>query len=99
MSAAEAFHAYLTDRAAADAFSGVALLTRGDTPLFAEAYGYASRAWQVKADLHTRYDTASVTKDACRNKLTDFRIRSLLLACRISPQSSVWKQCTSGCCP
>ena len=62
MSAAEAFHAYLTDRAAADAFAGVALLTRGDTPLFAEAYGYASRAWQVKADLHTRYDTASVTK-------------------------------------
>ncbi|MCC7361157.1 MAG: beta-lactamase family protein [Anaerolineales bacterium] len=62
MTAAAAFHAYLTDRAARDAFSGVALLTRGDETLFAEAYGYASRAWQVPAGLHTRFDIASVTK-------------------------------------
>ncbi len=60
--AADALHAYLTDRAAQDVFSGVALLTRGSETLFAGAYGYASRAWQVKTDLHTRFDTASITK-------------------------------------
>jgi CubicO group peptidase (beta-lactamase class C family) len=60
--AADALHAYLTDRAAQDAFSGVALLTRGSETLLAEAYGYASRAWHVPASLDTRFDTASVTK-------------------------------------
>jgi len=58
----DALHAYLTDRTAQDAFSGVVLLTRGGQTLFAEAYGYASRAWQIKNRLDTRFDTASVTK-------------------------------------
>ena len=47
---------------ATDQFSGVVLITQGDTRLFAGAYGYANRGWQVKNTLATRFDTASVTK-------------------------------------
>lgn len=43
-------------------FAGVALITQGDATLFAGAYGYASRAWQVKNTLDMRFDTASITK-------------------------------------
>lgn len=43
-------------------FSGVVLITQGDARLFAGAYGYAHRGWQVKNTLATRFDTASVTK-------------------------------------
>ncbi len=60
--AADVLHAYLTDLTAQDAFAGVVLLTRGGQTLFAEAYGDASRAWQVKNNLATRFDCASVTK-------------------------------------
>jgi CubicO group peptidase (beta-lactamase class C family) len=53
---------YLRQRAANNAFSGVALLTQGDTILFREAYGYASRTWHVPTQVTTRFDTASITK-------------------------------------
>lgn len=53
---------YLQALETANQFSGVVLITQGDTRLFAGAYGYASRAWQVKNTLATRFDTASVTK-------------------------------------
>lgn len=52
----------LQRRADEDTFSGVALITRGSERLFAGAYGYASRAWQIPCTLDTRFDTASVTK-------------------------------------
>ena len=53
---------YFRHQEAQDLFSGAALITRGATRLYAGAYGYASRAWRVPNDLHTRFDTASVTK-------------------------------------
>ena len=53
---------YFRHRAAQDLFSGAVLITQGATQLYARAYGYASRAWRVPNTLHTRFDTASVTK-------------------------------------
>jgi CubicO group peptidase (beta-lactamase class C family) len=43
-------------------FSGVVLITQGQSSLFSGAYGYASRPWQIKNSLATRFDTASITK-------------------------------------
>lgn len=53
---------YFEQLAAADKFAGVVLITQGEQQLYAGAYGYASRAWQVKNTLAMRFDTASITK-------------------------------------
>ncbi len=53
---------YFRDLEARDVYSGVVLVTQGDNELFAGAYGCASRAWDVRNTLETRFDTASVTK-------------------------------------
>jgi CubicO group peptidase (beta-lactamase class C family) len=53
---------YFSTLEAQDAFSGVALVTQGDDELFAAPYGYASRAWNIRNRLDTRFDTASITK-------------------------------------
>jgi CubicO group peptidase (beta-lactamase class C family) len=53
---------YFRHRAAQDLFSGVVLITRGASRLYARAFGYASRAWRVPNTLDTRFDTASITK-------------------------------------
>ncbi len=45
-----------------DKFSGVVLITRGHTHVYAGAYGYASRPWKIRNTLDTRFDTASITK-------------------------------------
>jgi beta-lactamase family protein len=45
-----------------DLFSGVVLITRGASRLYARAFGYAGRAWRVPNTLDTRFDTASITK-------------------------------------
>jgi CubicO group peptidase (beta-lactamase class C family) len=55
-------HRYLRDRAAADAFSGVARVTVAGAERFAGSYGWASRAWRIPNTLDTRFDTASITK-------------------------------------
>jgi CubicO group peptidase (beta-lactamase class C family) len=43
-------------------FSGVVLITQGESCLYSAAFGYASRPWKVKNSLDTRFDTASITK-------------------------------------
>jgi CubicO group peptidase (beta-lactamase class C family) len=43
-------------------FSGTVLVSRNAAPLFAGAWGYASRTWQIKNTLDTLFPTASVTK-------------------------------------
>lgn len=43
-------------------FSGVVLITQGESSLYTGAFGYASRSWKVKNSLGTRFDTASITK-------------------------------------
>jgi CubicO group peptidase (beta-lactamase class C family) len=48
--------------AAADAFSGVVLVGRGDAPLYARAIGQASRAWNVPNRVDTKFNLGSVTK-------------------------------------
>ena len=53
---------YMQQRVEQDAFSGVVLITQGNSQLFAGSYGYASRSWKVPNTLTTRFDTASVTK-------------------------------------
>jgi CubicO group peptidase (beta-lactamase class C family) len=53
---------YIQHRAAQDLFSGAVLITQNASPLYARAYGYASRAWRVPNTLDIRFDTASITK-------------------------------------
>jgi CubicO group peptidase (beta-lactamase class C family) len=45
-----------------DEFSGVVLITQGDSQLFAGAYGYASRTWKIRNTLDMRFGTAYITK-------------------------------------
>jgi CubicO group peptidase (beta-lactamase class C family) len=53
---------YFRELEAQDAFSGVVLITCGETQLYAAAYGYASRPFRIPNTLDTRFDTASITK-------------------------------------
>lgn len=62
MDATSELNAYFEDLESRDAFSGVVLITRGGSRLFARPYGYASRAWRTPNTLETRFDTASITK-------------------------------------
>lgn len=54
----DGLHGFLTE----NRFSGVVLLKRGEQTLFEGAYGLASPRWGVANTLHTRFDTASITK-------------------------------------
>src|SRR5947208_15785555 len=53
---------YMQQCAEQDNFSGVVLITQGSSQLFAGAYGYAGRSWEVPQTLTNPFDTASVTK-------------------------------------
>jgi CubicO group peptidase (beta-lactamase class C family) len=53
---------HLDERAAAGEFSGVALLTRGDSTLLAGAWGESDRAAHTRATLDTRFNLASIGK-------------------------------------
>ena len=55
-------HPYFQALEREDRFSGVVRITQGEHEIFAGAYGYASRPWQVPNTLATRFDTASITK-------------------------------------
>jgi CubicO group peptidase (beta-lactamase class C family) len=46
----------------ADRFSGVVGVVQGDHELLLDAFGYASRTWNIRATVETRFDTASITK-------------------------------------
>ena len=54
--------ALLRELEAADRFSGAVAVAEGDQELLLEAYGYASRTWDIPATVETRFDTASITK-------------------------------------
>src|SRR5215208_3902797 len=54
--------ALLRQLEAADEFSGAVAVAQGDEELLLEAYGYASRTWNIPATVETRFDTASITK-------------------------------------
>lgn len=53
---------YFQQRAEQELFSGVVLIHQGEQQTYAQAYGYASRSWQMPNTLETRFDTASITK-------------------------------------
>jgi CubicO group peptidase (beta-lactamase class C family)/predicted alpha/beta superfamily hydrolase len=53
---------YLEKLSAADEFSGVVLVARGDTPLFQRAYGLADRGRGAPNRLDTRFSLASMGK-------------------------------------
>lgn len=53
---------YFQQLEAEDKFSGVVLITQGDSPLYEGAFGYAHRGWKIKNALDVRFDTASITK-------------------------------------
>jgi CubicO group peptidase (beta-lactamase class C family) len=55
-------NAYFQDLEQDHRFSGVVLVTQGDTQLYTGAYGYANRTWNIPNALDIRFDTASVTK-------------------------------------
>jgi CubicO group peptidase (beta-lactamase class C family) len=52
----------LRELEAADEFSGVVGLRHGDQELLLDAFGYASRTWNIPTTVETRFDTASITK-------------------------------------
>jgi len=62
LDAASELNAYFEGLESRDAFSGVVLITRGGSRLYAGTYGHASRAWKIPNTLETRFDTASITK-------------------------------------
>jgi CubicO group peptidase (beta-lactamase class C family) len=60
--ALEAVAALLRELDAAGEFSGVVGLKQGDEHLLLDAFGYASRTWNIPTTVDTRFDTASITK-------------------------------------
>jgi CubicO group peptidase (beta-lactamase class C family) len=62
MKAAHVLDQYFQELEQQDEFSGVVLITQGESRLYAGAYGYASRPWKIKNTLDMRFDTASITK-------------------------------------
>jgi CubicO group peptidase (beta-lactamase class C family) len=62
MNASGVLDRYFQELEGQDRFSGVVLITQGDSRLYAGAYGYASRPWKIKNTLEMRFDTASITK-------------------------------------
>lgn len=57
-----AVEARLRKLEAADRFSGVVGVRRGDQELMSGAFGYASRTWDVPMAPGMRFDSASITK-------------------------------------
>ena len=62
MSLADQLHTMFIDLDRRDAYSGVVLVTRGETTEYEGAFGFANRAWHVRNTMDTRFDTASITK-------------------------------------
>lgn len=54
---------YFTKLAAADVFSGVALVARNGVPVFARAYGLANREKQIPNTIRTRFNLGSINKE------------------------------------
>lgn len=53
---------YLRGLEEVNRFSGAILLTRGDENVLLNAYGYADRSWNIRNNIDTRFNTASMTK-------------------------------------
>ena len=62
MAIARMLDQYFQELERQDVYSGVILITRGQSRLYAGAYGYANRPWKIRNTLDVRFDTASITK-------------------------------------
>lgn len=58
----EGLETYLNERAAADRFSGAVLIAKDGTPIFARAYGLASKAFNVPNRVDTKFNLGSMNK-------------------------------------
>jgi CubicO group peptidase (beta-lactamase class C family) len=75
---------YFTQLAAADMFSGVALVARSGVPVFFNAYGMADREKQIPNTVHTRFNLGSINKT-----FTQAAIRQLVAAGRLSMTDTI----------
>ena len=78
--------AHFTKLAAADEFSGVALVARNGVPVFFKAYGYADREKKVANTIRTRFNLGSVNK-----AFTQVAIRQLANAGKLSYTDTLGK--------
>jgi CubicO group peptidase (beta-lactamase class C family) len=62
MNATHEIDQYFRELAGESRFSGVVLITQGASRLYAGAFGFASRPWEIANSLDIRFDTASITK-------------------------------------
>jgi len=62
MNPSQTLNQYFQELEEMDKFSGVVLITRGNSELYSRAFGYANRGWKIKNTLGVRFDTASITK-------------------------------------
>ncbi|HEY7475305.1 MAG TPA: serine hydrolase domain-containing protein [Vicinamibacterales bacterium] len=59
---AQALDGYLSKLTAADTFSGIALVARGDAVVFHKSYGFADRANRIPNTERTRFNLGSINK-------------------------------------
>jgi len=53
---------FIQERVAADEFSGCVLVARNGTPIFREAYGFASKRFSVRNQIDTKFNLGSCNK-------------------------------------
>jgi CubicO group peptidase (beta-lactamase class C family) len=75
-----ALDAYLSRLAAADVFSGVALVAKNDVPVFQKAYGLANRANRIPNTVQTRFNIGSINKT-----FTQLAIEQLMAQGKVAP--------------
>ncbi|MBV8253149.1 MAG: serine hydrolase [Chitinophaga sp.] len=71
---------YMQAQADVNGFSGTVLVTKKDSLLLREAYGYANYEWGIKTTINTKYNLASVSKQftaAAILQLADHKLLSL----------------------
>ncbi len=78
--------AYFTGLAAADQFSGVALVARNGVPVFFKAYGLADREKKIPNSIRTRFNLGSINKI-----FTQVAIRQLVAAGKLSMTDTLGK--------
>jgi len=77
---------YFTTLAAADVFSGVALVARNGVPVFMKAYGYADRENKIANTIRTRFNIGSINKE-----FTKTAIGQLIREGKLSPDDTLGK--------
>ena len=77
---------YFTKLAAADVFSGVALVARNGVPVFLKAYGMADRENRIANTIRTRFNIGSINKE-----FTKVAISQLIREGKLSADDTIGK--------